>query len=305
MLDRSVLKGLVERLFASAAARRFARSRRSNSRLVLAYHNVVASGMRVTGGDRSLHLPFDHFRVQLDSLNKLNLDVVPLDQPRSAGGRPEIAITFDDACVGALEVGVVELADRGLPATLFVAPGMLGASAPWWDLLSSPSEGVVPHAIREEALVELGGDHDAIMRAAASRGWSIGPASSTFRIGTEADLEVALQRHKALTLGAHSWSHPNLARLDATSLSSELTRPLAWLQARWGERVIPWMAYPYGIDSPAVQAAASKAGYRGALRVRGGWYRAETNPFTISRYNVAAGTSLLGFEARVAGLFPS
>lgn len=304
MLVRRTAKWMLERLLASAVARRLARGRREGARLVLAYHNVVAPGEQVHAGDRSLHLSFDDFRSQLDILGRLGVAVVNVDQPWSSSERPEVAITFDDACVGALELAVAELADRGLPATVFVAPAMLGTSAPWWDLLASPVTGAVPALIRDRALTECAGVAETVMREAAFLGWPVGPSSHIFRIGLEADLDEALNRHESLTLGAHSWSHPNLSRLDPTLLAMELTLPLDWLRARWAARTIPWLAYPYGIDSPAVQTAVSRAGYRGALRVRGGWHRESSNRFATPRYNVASGTSRFGFEARVGGLFP-
>ena len=49
-----------------------------------------------------------------------------------------------------------------------------------------------------------------------------------------------------ITFGSHTWSHPNLAALEAQPLDAELHRPLAWLRERY-EGVLPVLTYPYGL----------------------------------------------------------
>ena len=122
---------------------------------------------------------------------------------------------------------------------------------------------------------------------------------SRMRVTFEVDL--ALRAHQDLTLGSHSWGHPNLTCLSGQDLQDELTQPIRWLRDRWPGRSIPWLAYPYGLESQGVRLAASTAGYRGGLRVTGGWSRDEGNPFAFPRLNVSSGLSLNGFRARLAG----
>ena len=106
-----------------------------------------------------------------------------------------------------------------------------------------------------------------------------------------------------MTLGSHSWSHPNLAALDASALRKELDRAHEWTSSTKGG--IPWLAYPYGIFDDRVAKAAHAAGYVGAVTVDGGGLlkapELETrDPFRTPRLNVPAGCSTRGLRLRLS-----
>jgi hypothetical protein len=64
----------------------------------------------------------------------------------------------------------------------------------------------------------------------------------------------------------------------------------------------PWLAYPYGLASPSVAAAARGAGYTGALAIDGGWWPREVaDRFMLRRWNAPAGISIEGFRLRLGG----
>src|SRR6185503_1881953 len=112
------------------------------------------------------------FRDQLDALQQTH-DVVPLrdvlnEAPRR--GRPRVAITFDDAYLGAVRHAPAELSARGMPATIFVAPAFLGGRSFWWDALADPRGGLDP-GLRERALGDLRGEDAAIRAWARGRGF--------------------------------------------------------------------------------------------------------------------------------------
>ena len=299
---RDLAKAGVEAVLGSAPALHAARHRLRGARLVLAYHNVVAGTEPPARGDRSLHLPLDRFVAQLDAVRRAGLAVVALGAPLRPDAPPTVAITFDDACAGAISLALPELTARGMPCTVMVAPGLLGAAAPWWERLADPQTGAVPEARRDDALVRLAGDGEAVLAEAARLGWPVHAPLPEHRIATEEELARALDAHPGLTLGAHTWSHPNVAAISDDRLAEELRAPLAWLRARWNARVVEWLAYPYGLSSPAAAAAAQAAGYAGALRVTGGWERRREDPFAVPRFNVTPGLSRAGFRARLAGL---
>jgi len=285
---RALLKQTAEQLwvaFATNARRMAGRS------LVLAYHNVVQD-FDCDRGDRSLHLPLSAFRQQLDLLQE-HCRVVSLEQIVAGvpdADRPTVAITFDDAYRGAVELGLPELLHRGLPATVFVAPGLLGVAVTWWDALGELA-GDGAENERERILVEEKGRH-------------VAPASVTlpahYACATEAQvLELA---RAGIDLGAHTWSHPNLARLASEDLKKELEQPLEWLRHRKVRSSM--LAYPYGITCPEVERAAEAVGYVAAFRVRGGWMsRAPDSRWSLPRFNVPAGITRAGFRLRLAGHF--
>jgi peptidoglycan/xylan/chitin deacetylase (PgdA/CDA1 family) len=266
----------------------------------LAYHNVVPMGLEPSG-DLNLHLPQHEFAAQLDILRRHH-DVVPLTSLLEVGqpdARLRVAITFDDAYAGALQAGVSELVDRGMPATIFVAPGLLGGIT-WWDVLADPARGL-DQDFRTRALNELAGKRDAILREAQlTRG---APAAhDSYRIGSIAELERAAAQ-PGITLASHTWSHPNLCALSRDELVHELSTSLDWLQAHHPS-ALAWLTYPYGLWSNDVAKAAASVGYVAALRVDGGWFdpQSATSRFALPRLNIPAGISLDGFALRLAGI---
>jgi peptidoglycan/xylan/chitin deacetylase (PgdA/CDA1 family) len=99
---------------------------------VLAYHTVVRSP--VVDDPHGLAVSADVFAAQLDLLAAAG-SVVPLaDVVSGAARRGSVALTFDDGYRGVLEVAAPLLAERGLPATLFVPTGHLGERNRWDDL---------------------------------------------------------------------------------------------------------------------------------------------------------------------------
>ena len=279
----------------------WARRRHSGRTIVLAYHNVVPRGERAAG-DRSLHLPQEDFARQLDLLTRTH-DVVPLAGILATAGegrRPRAAITFDDGYAGTVTAGVEEVTRRSLPATIFVVPGFLGGRTFWRDELADPESGEVPAPIRTQALDSLAGVHDAIIAWATREGARRRAPGPAERTATESQLADAAGR-AGISLGSHTWSHPNLARLDPAASAEELERPRRWLSDRFPS-AIPWLSYPYGRSSPEAQGAARHAGFSGAFLVAGGWLAREGgDPFALPRLNIPAGLSSAGFTLRVSG----
>ncbi len=279
--------------------------RRRGSTIILAYHNVVPDDARAIG-DRSLHLPLAGFRSQLDRLEESHESVELTEGGVSSAGssRPRAALTFDDAYRGARTLALPELARRGLPATVFVAPGLLGSSGCWWDLLAATDgSGLLP-SVRNHVLGELGGDNATALEWARSDALPIAALPSHAGIATEEELRTAAAL-PGIRLGAHTWSHCNLAGMGAAAYDTEFVKPLGWLRERF-ERIVPWVAYPYGLSAPLSAEQALRAGYGRALRIDGGWISsATTSPFVLPRMNVPAGLSLDGFVLRASGLIGS
>jgi len=274
------------------------RVRRSDT-LILAYHNVLPDHVGIAG-DASLHLPVREFRRQLDTLTRTH-DVVPLETVASgspSNRRVRAVITFDDAYLGALTVAIPELVRRGLPATIFVAPGLLGRH-PWWDVLADPAVGTVPSAIRERALTEYRGDTSAVLRyLSPARAPQI---SSELRIGTEEEL-ISATKHPGITVGSHTWSHVNLQAVSEDAVEREMRSSADWLRTRVNA-FRPWLSYPYGLFDPRAERLAAAAGFVGALRVEGGWIGSLRKPsaYAMPRYNVPSGLSVDGFRLRLGG----
>lgn len=300
---RGLLKKRVEQALSWPAVGRLVRHRVRGMRLILAYHGIVPAGA-AAAGERSLFIAQRDFAAQLDLLAE-TADVVPLDRIDEAeDDRPRVAITFDDAYRGAVHEGVRELAARGLPATIFVAPGRLNGHVFWWDSLAHQGL-ILDGKVRHHALHALAGSDERV------RAWAVAinlPSADVLpayaQTATRAELRDALNV-PGITVGSHTWSHANLASLDAAEIAREVERPLNWLRTEFGEKAIPWLAYPYGLDSEEAHRAAADALYAGGLRIGGGWHKAsDVSAFARPRFNVPAGLSLAGFRARLTGAMP-
>jgi peptidoglycan/xylan/chitin deacetylase (PgdA/CDA1 family) len=295
-MTAALLKSSLEHLLVLGPAR-WARRRVRGRTLVLAYHDIVPRGER-PGGDRPLHLRQEEFGAQLDIL-AAETDIISLAEVDSGAPRerPRVVITFDDAYAGALTAGVEELSRRSLPATIFVAPGLLGKRELWWDALAAA--GVLTAGTRARLLHEFRGEDSRIRSWARASRIDLSALPEWAHGGTEEQLRGAVGM--GCSLAAHSWSHPNLATLQQDELRDELVRPLTWLRDRF-PGALPWMAYPYGLESPGVRIATRAAGYVGAFLIRGGWVTSGGDRWALPRFNVSAGLSLAGFRLRLAGL---
>lgn len=279
---------------------RVMRWQRRSDVLVLAYHDIVPEG-EGPSGDLSLHLPQSRFAEQLDALVRTH-DVISLQQALAGhtGRRPAVAITFDDAYQGAVTAGVAELARRGLPATIFVATAYVDGGDFWWDALAATHGGLQPD-VRARALHEYAGT-DALIRAMAAREQLATATPPAYARGARASDLAHAAGERGISLASHTHSHPNLTRVSYGVLREELERPLAWLRARFAG-VLPMLSYPYGLSSPAVEAAAAAAGYTAGFRIDGGWLsRGERAPFALPRLDVPSGVSAAGFALRCAGV---
>ena len=273
--------------------------------LVLAFHNVLSEGMKPRG-DRSLHLPVEAFCEIVDWLADA-FDVVPLDQaigPESASGtRPQAAITFDDAYVGAISVAIPELWKRRLPATVFAISAADPGQTFWWDALADGFADGMPQSVREAALCEARGAGSLVGSWAAEHGLSLATLDGEF-VAASWDSIRRASRLPGITIASHTRTHPNLLALESDELAWELEGSRIELQHAV-PMSRPWLTFPYGLSSPAVERAAKAAGYEMALRVTGGVVLskgAHPSAYALPRLNVAAGMSLRGLRLRAVGL---
>lgn len=299
------MKATLESLLWRSGAARLSRGLGGGRPLILCYHNVRPRGAPPVG-DRSLHVAQEVFETHLDALSR-EYDVVPLEAVLAPGSgrhsrRPAVAVTFDDGYRGALTVGVDCLAARGLPATFFITPGCLGGPAFWWDALAGDG---LPESVRARALDAGQGKSSRILAWARDTGLRVDEMPPYALPVTASELAAAGGR-PGVTLALHTWSHPNLTRLDAAELTEELSRPLEWSRAHCPE-ARPWIAYPYGMRSPEVNRRARDLGYTAmfSLAPTGvGLSRRRGPAGELPRITVPALASEVGILLRASGLLP-
>jgi peptidoglycan/xylan/chitin deacetylase (PgdA/CDA1 family) len=297
---REFLKDRAEPLLA-ALAWRFRSPHVRTGTLVLAYHNIRPAG-EAAAGEHALHLPWAQFCEHLDLLAG-HAEIVSLASTSTPGhshNRPRVALTFDDAYAGAVEFALPEVSRRGLTASMFVAPGLLGGRSFWWDQLAGPLGGVLPADVRGFALETLAGRQDRVAAWAAERRLPWTESMPAWAVGASAAALRSAASLPGITIGAHSWSHPNLAALTGEALTQELQAPRQWMREQ-GLGTGDWLAYPYGRAGADTAQAAEAAGYVGALRVSGGFVRADVHRHQLPRLNVPAQLSGAGLRLRLAG----
>jgi peptidoglycan/xylan/chitin deacetylase (PgdA/CDA1 family) len=175
----------------------------------------------------------------------------------------------------------------------------------WWDALGDATR-ELDARVRDHALNALAGTDERVRAWAASAGVVARDNLPAYaRAASTTELAAAAKR-PGISIGSHTWSHPNLTRLSPADLAHEMTRSLHWVRSECGSSCVSWLAYPYGLESRNVREAAASAGYAGAVRIDGGWQRgAPESAFARPRLNVGAGMSVYGLRARVCGSWPA
>lgn len=291
---RTLLRRTIEAV-STAGFTHFARRLNHRRVAILSYHNVVDP--RESGrGDSSLHLPLPAFIDQIERLRRTHA-IVPLGSlPSAPADRPRAVITFDDAYRGAVTRALPELTTRGIPATVFVAPALLGSEGTWWDVLSEA--GLLTSTTRMQALLELQGKSDRVLQAKLIAE-APPPVPRDYGIATlEELLEYAAP---GITLASHAWAHEHLPSLSSQELTRSLGDSLSWTKDL-GDRSCGWLALPYGCGSPELGRRAVALGYEGVLRITGGMWKPSRERSFVPRLNIPAGLSIRGFDMRTSGL---
>ena len=231
-----------------------------------------------------------------DAVQQLAAGTLP---PRAA------AITFDDGYVNNLEIAVPVLRELGLPATFYVATGFIEGDVMFNDVAIE----AVRHApavldLREAGLprYELAGleARRAAIDDLLPRIKYLDPAQrtrTTAVIAAAAGIEmprglmmdeVQLRQlaRSGMEIGAHSVSHPILARLDPDAARREITAGKQRLERLAGQRVRSF-AYPNGRPGrdygPEHVAMVREAGFENAVSTAWGKTTRVSSRFEIPR----------------------
>ncbi len=110
-----------------------------------------------------------------------------------------------------------------------------------------------------------------------------------------------------MSIGAHSLSHPILARTPEDVAWREISESRSVLEKALGQTV--WaFGYPFGNAATVTGRdlrLAEQAGFRCAFMNAGGGFGAKINRFALPRVHVTAEMSLAEFEAHISGFYRS
>ena len=242
-------------------------------------------------------------------------NVLPLDEAVArllAGSLPvrALAITFDDGYADNHDVAMPVLKAHGLCATFFVATSFLDGGRMWNDTVVESVRGCTAPAL---ALADLGlpGIGTLALDTAASRRSAIDallgaikylpPAqrqaavdglAERAQVDLPATLMMTSPQVRALAdagmqIGAHTATHPILARLDEGAALQEMRHSRAVLEDLLGQPVRSF-AYPNGRPGrdylPRDVSLARQAGFELAVSTAPGAARAGDDVFQLPRF---------------------
>ncbi|MEO8249625.1 MAG: polysaccharide deacetylase family protein [Burkholderiales bacterium] len=223
------------------------------------------------------------------------------------------AITFDDGYADNCEVALPILKAHGLSATFFISTGFLDGGRMWNDtIIESVRRTTRPQldlsdlaggTADEEAIVPTGSivERQRAIEALIGRFKYLVPAerlaqaeklSQMAKVRLPDDLMLTssqlLDLHRAgMQIGAHTVSHPILARLEQAAQAAEINASKRFLETLLQER-IGLFAYPNGkpgtdYNTKSIELARA-AGFDAAVSTAWGAADKATDPFQLPRF---------------------
>lgn len=314
---------------------RWARHRTRRRLLGLCYHGVVSEEGPPADARTRIAVTATQFEAQMRELRR---HWTPVGSRRIldaiSGGPPlpdrAVHVSFDDGYRNNLTVAAPILERYEIPATVFITSGFLDTRRPPWPLelherlvactgllpilsgrFTTPSH--TPERT-EEALKFV----DAAKELAAPQRENL---METLRSETEIDLSAPWKRElyepldwtdlpglprRGVEIGAHTVSHPNLARLAPDELDEEIETGRKKIEAAMdGAYRCESFAYPFGSSrdySDAVVDAVRKAGFRLAFTLEERRNAETLDPFRIHRICIHRELTHASFLTLISGL---
>jgi peptidoglycan/xylan/chitin deacetylase (PgdA/CDA1 family) len=273
--------------------------------LILTFHHVRPPRDDPFQPNALLEITPDHLDRTLTLVRRFGFEIIPLDEVpgrlAAANGPPFVALTFDDGYRDNLEHASPVLQRHAAPWTLFVTSDYAsGHGRLWWVELEE--------AVRrsERLVLEIGGGRQELpSRDPAEKKVAFATAYAALRSGSEGILRdtiarwceeagidmtalvrrlcmrweelAALAGQPGVTIGAHTLSHPMLAKHDEGRAWLEIEGGRAAIADRLGIEV-RHLSYPVGDPGsagPREFRLAQNAGFATAVTTRPGHLFAE------------------------------
>jgi len=291
----------VFRAIALTGADHWGRGLAQGAGVILTLHHVRPARPEGFQPNRLLEITPDFLGATLALIKAEGYDLVSLDEAvsRLTSDKPSkffVALTFDDGYRDNLDHAWPVMARHGAPWTLFVTPGFADRSARLWWLELEEAIRVLPHlsvtlpdggfSARMESDVEkqlafnqlywrLRKQPEAILLSVISelvRQAGIDPVALVERECLPWETLRALSGAPGVTIGAHTLTHPMLAKHDVDFARNEIVASKARLEAELG---IPVRHFAYPVGDPTSAGSreftlAGEAGFTSAVTTRPG-----------------------------------
>ncbi len=270
---------------------------------ILMFHHVRASGADAFQPNRGLEITPAFLEEVIWAVRASGADIVSLDEAHrrlvaGASDRRFVAFTFDDGYRDNLVEALPVMERHEVPFTIYVVPDFAdGQGELWWVALEDAIRSNERIAVRlgtaqttfDTSTIEgrntafstiyrfmrAQPGEQALRRPARELAAAYGPdmASRCRELCMDWAELGRLAAHPLATIGAHTVSHPMLAKLDdAAAVEAEMLQSVERIEARLGVRPLHF-AYPVGsadAAGPREFEAASRVGFRTAITTRTG-----------------------------------
>jgi peptidoglycan/xylan/chitin deacetylase (PgdA/CDA1 family) len=125
------------------------------------------------------------------------------------------------------------------------------------------------------------------------------PAVLNLQIGNLVPARVRQLLAAGWEVDAHTFTHPDLTRVDAAQLRHEIAGSRKWIQSMFGAPA-NFFCYPFGRYDAAVVAAVRRAGYLGAVTEAPGDASPASGMYRLHRIEVLRGDGVSGLAAKLA-----
>ncbi len=307
IVKRLVGPGLREFVFRSGIAER--RLRASSGRWVLMVHGVCDDEISRDAFAADLAWLAAHFCVvKLETM----IQSLSSGEPPAAGG--EVAITFDDGLRNQALQAYPVLRELGVPATIFVCPGLIDTGAWLWNHEARARLRRQGPSQWESWANRTGGCRSASVDDIVER-WKQLPAAQRRALELELrhqteDFQPTQREREAfdimswedvtsldpelITFGSHTVSHPILPSLDDAELEFEIRSSREMLEAKLG-RSVSTFCYPNGSSDLRARRTVAQT-YSAAVTTHKAMVPAKADPMAIPRVAIESSRALLAWR---------
>jgi peptidoglycan/xylan/chitin deacetylase (PgdA/CDA1 family) len=276
---------------------------------VLGLHRVLTKAEQGRSNSLEGMVILDETYLDLLAHLQRRFEVISLDsflaraEQNGASSKPQCVITFDDGWVDTYSRAFPGLRKSGLPATVFLATGTIGAGGGFWiervksAWRNGDTRDRIQSVLRERShtmdVNDLETVVDCLKRMPTTRRDKV--LESTLRTEAQSYADGSAQVDAMLTwqqaremsmagveIGAHTVNHPLLTYEDKASVERELQLSKRAIEENLHTEARAF-AYPNGDWNESVRNQVAEAGYQCAFTTRPAWYTRGENLYTISR----------------------
>jgi peptidoglycan/xylan/chitin deacetylase (PgdA/CDA1 family) len=264
--------------------------------IILTFHRVCVGPASILPENAGLSITPGFLDAVLTLLRRLDYEILPLGQIASRladapGGRPFAVLTFDDGYRDNRNIALPILRRHGAPFTLFVCPGFAERTAPlWWldleaavmrlehvrvalpggDFIAETGSLAQKRAGLRALYWRLRQEDEATLRAALAgliRAAGLDPLARVAELCMDWDELRAFAADPLVNIGAHTLTHPRLAKLDMETARHEMAGSRDRILSEMGIDARHF-AYPVGDPTsagPREAALAAEVGFEMAV----------------------------------------